>query len=286
MEHFPGRGLSVEAPPVDSSLTKGFRAGGMAFLSYCGVSASSAPANGGADVTHAHLSAVLCVCVASFSSILCELQTHVWGRTKTFVRARARHEVHSWREGGLYSMQITLPILQQLLLCVGPSVSCWLPKCLRQPCFCLRLCPLPCPAHISEVRWLLMAVPRQRAHFVATLKGQGRGQGRLGGVSREEGPQGGLSLGKGRVETGKSTRYCLPLCTHVTLAWQPLLCACLNCPSQLALISHSVRMSKHSVPSHPRSNRHKQICAQNTNTHVFFSTLSLAAHKIPGGQSH
>lgn len=28
------------------------------------------------------------------------------------------------KEGGLYSMQITLPMLQQLLLCVGSSVSC------------------------------------------------------------------------------------------------------------------------------------------------------------------
>lgn len=63
-----------------------------------------------------------------------------------------------------------------------------------------------------------MAVSRQRAHFVATLRGQGRGQGQLGGESREEETQGGLSLGKGRAETGKSTRYCLPLYTHVTLA--------------------------------------------------------------------
>lgn len=69
------------------------------------------------------------------------------------------------------------PSFSSSFLCVGPSVSCWLPKCLRQPCFCLRLCPLPCPAHISEVRWLLMAGSRQRAHSVATLPGQTRGQG-------------------------------------------------------------------------------------------------------------
>lgn len=62
MEHFPGRGLGVDAPPVDSSLTRGFRAEGMPFLSYCGVSASSAPANGGTDVTHSHLCAVLFDC--------------------------------------------------------------------------------------------------------------------------------------------------------------------------------------------------------------------------------
>lgn len=69
MEHFPGRGLSVHAPPVDSSLTRGFRAEEMPFQSYCGVSASSAPANGGTDVAHSHLCAVLrvCVCVFAFS---------------------------------------------------------------------------------------------------------------------------------------------------------------------------------------------------------------------------
>lgn len=68
-EHFPGRGLSVYAPPVDSSLTRGFRAEGMPFQSYCGVSASSAPANGGTDVAHSHLRAALCVCVG--------LQSHI-----------------------------------------------------------------------------------------------------------------------------------------------------------------------------------------------------------------
>lgn len=66
MEHFPGRGLRVDAPPVDSSLTRGFRAEGMPFLSYCGVSASSAPANGGTDVAHSHLCAVLCVYMCAY----------------------------------------------------------------------------------------------------------------------------------------------------------------------------------------------------------------------------
>lgn len=67
MEHFPGRGLNVDAPPVDSSLARGFRAKRMPFLS-CDVSASSAPANGGADVSQSRLCAVLsaCVCVCAF----------------------------------------------------------------------------------------------------------------------------------------------------------------------------------------------------------------------------
>lgn len=68
MEHFPGRGLSVDAPPVDSSLTRGFSAEGMPFLSYYGISASSALANGGTDVAYSHLCAVFCdyvyVCVS------------------------------------------------------------------------------------------------------------------------------------------------------------------------------------------------------------------------------
>lgn len=50
MEHIPERGLNVEAPPVDSSLTRGFRAETKPFLSYGGVSVSSAPANGSTDV--------------------------------------------------------------------------------------------------------------------------------------------------------------------------------------------------------------------------------------------
>lgn len=50
MEHIPGRGLNVEAPPVDSSLARGFRAERKPFLSYGGVSVSSAPANGSTDV--------------------------------------------------------------------------------------------------------------------------------------------------------------------------------------------------------------------------------------------
>lgn len=52
---------------------------------------------------------------------------------------------------------------------------------------------------------------------MATLWGQAGGQRQLGGGSREEEMQGGLSLGKGRAEAEKSTRYCLPLYTHVTL---------------------------------------------------------------------
>ncbi|KAK2826275.1 hypothetical protein Q5P01_020489 [Channa striata] len=51
-----------------------------------------------------------------------------------------------------------------------------------------------------------MAVSRQRAHSVTTLRGQARGQGQPGGGSGEKGTQGGLSLGKGRDGAGKSTR--------------------------------------------------------------------------------
>lgn len=66
-----------------------------------------------------------------------------------------------------------------------------------------------------------MAVSRQRAHSVATLQGQAGGPGTTSmgrGGSGEEETQGGLGLGeKGWAETGKSTRHCLPLYTHVTL---------------------------------------------------------------------
>lgn len=68
-------------------------------------------------------------------------------------------------------------MLQQLLLCIGPSVSCWLPKCHRQPCFCLSLCPLPCPVLFSEVGWLLMALSRQRAPLCDSSTGPGREPG-------------------------------------------------------------------------------------------------------------
>lgn len=117
MEHFPGGGLSVYAPPVDSSLTRGFRAEGIPFQSNYGVSPSYAPANGGTDVAYSPLYAVLCVCTFSiFGACLCAL--HVLSLRMLF------RCVHKQKEGGLYSMQITLPVLQQLLLCVGPSVSC------------------------------------------------------------------------------------------------------------------------------------------------------------------
>lgn len=148
----------------------------------------------------------------------------------------------------VYSMQI---MLQQLLLCAGPSVSCWLPKCHRQPCFCLSLCPLPCPVLLSEVRWLLMALSRQRAHSVTAPRGRAWSLGQPGKAG-EGGGGGGEHIrtvwggGGGGIKPPP-----LSLCTHVTLVWQPLLCACLNCPSQLALISHSVRMSKHGASSHP-----------------------------------
>lgn len=84
----------------------------------------------------------------------------------------------------VYSMQI---MLQQLLLCIGPSVSCWLPKCHRQPCFCLSLCPLPCPVLFSEVGWLLMAPSRQRAPLCDSSAGPGREPGttRRGGDGLE-----------------------------------------------------------------------------------------------------
>lgn len=84
----------------------------------------------------------------------------------------------------VYSVQI---MLQQLFHCIGPSVSCWLPKCHRQPCFCLSLCPLPCPVLFSEVRWLLMAPSRQRSHSVTAPRGRARrlGQPGVGGWNRE-----------------------------------------------------------------------------------------------------
>lgn len=69
MEHFPGRGLGVDALPVDSSLTRGFRAEGMPFLSYCGVSASSVPANGGTDVAHLCVCVGVLACLCAFSGI-------------------------------------------------------------------------------------------------------------------------------------------------------------------------------------------------------------------------
>jgi len=62
IEHFPPGGLRVDAPPVDSSLTRGFRAGGMPFQSHSGVSASSAPANGNSDVAHSPMCGCGCVC--------------------------------------------------------------------------------------------------------------------------------------------------------------------------------------------------------------------------------
>lgn len=188
----------------------------------------------------AWLSSAMLMCIPCVSG----LQT--WLRVLAVTRTSAR-------EWGLYSMQITLAMPQQLLLCIGPSVSCWLPKCLRQPCFCPRLCLLPCPAHFSEVRWLLMAVSRQRAHSVATLRGHARGWGQpgagLGGRRKGGGTERVAFWGVKR--EGLKPRRGPPLCNPVTFVWQPLLCACLNCPSQLALISYSVRMSKHSGPNHP-----------------------------------
>lgn len=59
----------MATPPVDSSLTRGFRADGIPFQSYCGVSASSAPANGDTEVAYSHLCAVLCVYVCSISGM-------------------------------------------------------------------------------------------------------------------------------------------------------------------------------------------------------------------------
>lgn len=93
----------------------------------------------------------------------------------------------------VYSVQITL---QQLLHCIGPSVSCWLPKCHRQPCFCLSLCPLPCPVLFSEVRWLLMALSRQRAHSVTAPQSRAGslGQPAVGGGTQSV--YGGLGLGE------------------------------------------------------------------------------------------
>lgn len=122
MEHFPGRGLSVCAPPVDSSLTRGFRADGIPFQSYCGVSASSAPANGDTDVAYSHLCVMSCVfmCVAHPA---CLCASRVFLGSRSCLRVLAMTSTSGGR-GGLYSMQITLPVLQQLLLCVGPSVSC------------------------------------------------------------------------------------------------------------------------------------------------------------------
>lgn len=118
MGHFPGRGLNVDAPPVDSSLARGFRAKRMPFLS-CDVSASSAPANGGADVSQSRLCAVLSACVCVY--LPHKQIRHVYARNVVAcsVCALAWHKVHGWREGGLYSMLITLPMLQQLLLCVA-----------------------------------------------------------------------------------------------------------------------------------------------------------------------
>lgn len=163
----------------------------------------------------------------------------------------------------VYSMQI---MLQQLLLCIGPSVSCWLPKCHRQPCFCLSLCPLPCPVLFSEVGWLLMAPSRQRAPLCDSSAGPGREPG----TTRREGGWIGEHIGRaGFGEKGGLKQPPLPVPLHSCHACVTTTSLCLF---ELSLpISANKSLCKDEqawcAQSPPHSDAQKPICTQQTNTH-------------------
>lgn len=126
MEHFPGRGLGVFAPPVDSSLTRGFGAEGMPFQSYCGVSASSAPANGGTDVAHSHL--FECVCVFAFLGSISTTFMCCCGRSKVCIPCRSRSPCFSGSSFVLaLPSAVDFPSVSDSHVSVCASVRCLVP---------------------------------------------------------------------------------------------------------------------------------------------------------------